>query len=241
MATFSQADFGVYGNTWTAYFALRGPMQFIFHNVTFPFDVKLQQMGMQVGAAWGISSTGGLVPKTGGFYGRYCVWDSSGNLLSQTGVVSNTTEWGHNSGRPYTYGSFTSQPVLKAGVTYRLGFYRASNQESTSTSFGAWQYGVSNPAYFNANNITWPTKANIDAGAGSIAGIPLSQWTAAANGAGNVQLGFWFQVVYEKANSGAKRWNGSKWEDRGILRWNGSAWDKVPLKKWDGGSWQDVN
>lgn len=239
MAEFTQADLGVSGNSSTFVYGMVGPMQTVFTNVEFPYDIKISSMGMPMGCAEGTSSTGVWVPKTGGFYGRYCIWDSSGNLLAQTNVMTQYVYHGFDRNRPYTWGNFLSQPVLKKGVTYRIGFYRAANKNSTSTSFLAWKRNIpeAKKAYFNHN--TRVTTADIDRGASS---IPAGGWSRLFGAyKESYYLGMFFKVTYAKANSGAKRWNGGSWEDRGILKWDGSAWQNVPLKKWNGGSWDDVN
>lgn len=238
MGTYTQADFDINSNDWSWMFGLYGYGQTVYTNVTFPEDVKLSSMGMQVGQAYGHTTGGAYVPPQGRFYGRYCVWDNSGNLLCQTDVVSQDQYSSADPNRPYTWSDFTSKPVLKKNTTYRIGYYAAS--ETTTYDGGKVRYARSYTAKKNPNNhsryneVADISHNTIESGAGNIGHMEFwDTW----NG---YHFGMIFSVNYEKATQGAREWNGSIWNPKGIKRWNGSDWEDVPLNKWNGSSWDEV-
>lgn len=237
MPTFTQANLGVTGTTDVTPFWMKGRGIVQFTRVTFPFDIKVTKIGMPVGLAEGENIHGSYTPASGGFYGRYCIWNDSGTLLAQTTVVHNYKDHGFALNRPITWGNCESQPVLKAGQVYRVGWYRSTDKYSYAST-KAWRVGIPASArgYYKGGS---STRADVDRGATNISAGGYQQLFD--DGRRNpYYLGFFFNIEYQKANSGFKMWNGSKWIDKGILQWNGSSWIKKPVYKWTG-SWEDVN
>ena len=118
MAQYDQGSFGIVGDKTGYPFVLTNTGTSMWHYVRFPVDIKISSIAMQVGQAYGVTSKGTWRSPSGMFYGRYCIWDESGNLVAQSYVVTQGTYYGYNAGRAYTSGSMTSQPVLKKDVLY---------------------------------------------------------------------------------------------------------------------------
>lgn len=234
MAQYNMTDLGLVGDKTGFPFFLIGAGQCMYQNVSFPQDIKISSLAMQVGQAYGYTTEGKWVNPAGSFYGRYCIWDASGYLVAQSGVVRQGSYYGFNANRPYTWGNMTSQPVLKKNTTYRIGYYRASTTSSDYFSLVArsrtWNDG--NKTFRSQANVT---RATINSGAGNITGRAWSQYFTATNPYLVINL----LINYEKANTAPRKWNGS-WADNGLKMWNGSSWVDVRLKKWTG-SWVDVD
>lgn len=227
MAIYTDADFGNNGSEYAWLLSLNTSGQVIYTNVSFPIDIKISNMGMQVGKAYGHTTNGSYVPPQGKFYGRYCIWDNDGNLLAQTNVVEQGSYYTADRNRPYTWSDFTSQPVLKKNTNYRIGFYATSDY---SRSFTSRKY-PSNPSYWRTTSVS---RGSVDSGAQSIGG---SSWNTTWNG---YTFGIIFMVNYTQATLGSRQWDGGSWQSRGIKKWDGSSWQDVPLYKWNGSFWDEV-
>lgn len=239
MAQYDQGSFDIDGNKTGFPFVLSGTGTAMFHYVKFDIDIKISSIAMQVGQAYGVTSKGTWRAPGGAFYGRYCIWDSNGNLIAQSNVVHQNSYYGYKADREYSWGNMTSQPVLKKNTTYRIGYFRASSGSSNDASLvclsKTWNDG--NRAHYNSSsNPVNTSRADINSGAWSISGWTWSQWFSSSN----PFLGMKFKINYERANTSPRKWDGSSWADHGVKKWTGTEWVDAKSQVWDG-VWKDVD
>ena len=240
MAAYTNDNLGVTGNGFTYCYAMSGVVAYIFMNVQFPIDLKPTYMEMQVAPAYGDSETGDFVSTTGGFYGRYCIWNSNGGILAQSDIVRCTTGSGYNPYKAFVRANFSNPPEFKAGVTYRIGFVRANNGNKYASSWVSYKYNVNKAHCMNYIYYSSISDAQINSGNISIPASGYNQIWNVYPGPVPCNIAPRFNLGYEEVFSGGRKWDGSQWQKLGILQWNGSQWTDIPLKKWNGSSWEDV-
>lgn len=155
-----------------------------------------------------VSGNGGTIT------GQLVLWDSSGNILGQTGNITFSSGSTGINGQALQSADLLTPVVVSSGATIYIGFWRAS----ASTANYSW---------INSGGIISP---NPSASTANVA----SPGTLAIGSTGTGQLTAYADYV----KGGLGYYSGTAWVKHPLNRWNGSAWQRHPLKKWSGTAWE---
>lgn len=89
---------------------------------------------------------------------RLCVWDTSGNLLAQTGDISVGAGTGGAGGQSFHSASLTSSYFVPSGTQVVIGFWRHANQSDEWTEQnGGTEYQATQGSNSAPSNVSWST------------------------------------------------------------------------------------
>lgn len=155
-----------------------------------------------------VSGNGGTIT------GQLVLWDSSGNILGQTGNITFSSGTTGINGQAMQSASLLTSVHVASGAIIYIGFWRAS----ASTANYSW---------INSGGIIAPNPGGTQANVASPGALAIG---STATG----QLTAWADYV----KGGLGYYNGTAWNKYALKRWNGSAWQRHPLKKWSGTAWE---
>ncbi|MDE1904949.1 MAG: hypothetical protein KGH75_00680 [Rhodospirillales bacterium] len=162
---------------------------------------------------------GGVVTSISGYFdsesasqnGYLCVWDSSGNLLINSGAFAINNKSGSGAGGQDWWTKSISSVYVAAGTIW-IGFVATGSLVFSSESSST---GLANTSYTKAMSSP-----------GSFASPTISP--VGAVGA---------YITYTPGGVG-KVWPGSAWVDGTLIKiWNGSAWVQANPQTWSGSAW----